>query len=364
MRIFLFIVWMIILLTPVAEVSGALERDFQNPPREAGVRCWWWWLNSNVTKDAITRDLEAMYEKGFSGAMIFDAGTELRWGPDHPVPNGPMFSGPEWTELYLHALKEAKRLGLELGLSIQSGWNLGGPNVTLDDKAKQITWSEIEITGPAQFNQKLPVPKSNYDYYRDICILAYPTKDVNREPISHLAAKSGARELGGSAPDCRFLLNDHPSVEGEDDALLKDIVDISGEVSNDGVLKWNVPMGKWTVLRIGYTPTTAHVATSSDNWKGHVIDYLSQAVFDRYWYDIVDPLLQKAGPMAGTVLKQLETDSWECGGMNWSLEFAEEFKQFCGYDIVKYLPVVAGKIVENRDVSNAFLADFRKTVTV
>lgn len=54
--------------------AGTLQGDFQTPPREAGVRCWWWWLNSNVTKEAITKDLEAMHEKGFSGAMIFDAG--------------------------------------------------------------------------------------------------------------------------------------------------------------------------------------------------------------------------------------------------------------------------------------------------
>jgi hypothetical protein len=342
-----------------------LETDFKNPPREAGIRCWWWWLNSNVTKEAITRDLEAMHDKGFSGAMIFDAGTELHWGPDKNVPNGPMFSSPAWTELYLHALEEAKRLDLELGLSIQSGWNLGGPFVTLDDKAKQITWSEVQLEGPAWIEQTLPVPKANYNYYRDICVLAYPKKEAlgkTRRPISYLTAKSGARELGGSAPDCRFLLNDHPAVEGEEDTLLEDIIDITDRISKDGTLRWKVPTGKWTVLRIGYTPTKAHVATSSDNWKGHVIDYLSEDVFDRYWYKTVDPLLKKAGPLAGTVLKQLETDSWECGGMNWSPGFAEDFKQYCGYDIIKYLPVVAGKIIENRAHSNAFLADLRKTI--
>jgi hypothetical protein len=504
--IFSFVFITLIHLSAIT-AAGTLESDFRDPPGEAGVRCWWWWLNSNVTKEAITKDLEAMHDKGFSGAMIFDAGTELRWGPDRNVPNGPMYSGAEWTELFLHALREAKRLDLELGLSIQSGWNLGGPCVTLDDKAKQITWSEIQIQGPTQVNQKLPVPKSNYNYYRDICVLAYPRKVVEglpfklsassaqpkfpvtnitnntywvsagqksgegptvdspewiqftfentvnisglyisgrkgygpkvcrlqavdtgqksdtfklkdgdntlsfdaiegkiiriifedsydprfpdsprnvqiasaqlldkkgkgltrgtapfRKPISHLTAKSGARELGGSAPDCRFLLDDHPSVAGEEDALLEDIIDITDKISEDGTLKWNVPAGKWTVLRIGYTPTLAHVATSSDNWKGHVLDYLSKDVFDRYWYKTVDPLLKKAGPLAGTVLKELETDSWECGGMNWGPGFAEEFKRYCGYDILKYLPVVAGKIIKNRDVSNAFLADLRKTI--
>ena len=205
-----------------------LKSRFSKPPREAGVRCWWWWLNSNVTKASITKDLEAMHDKGFSGAMIFDAGTELGWGPDKPVPDGPMFSSPEWTELYLHALREAQRLDLELGLSIQSGWNLGGPTVPPDDAAKQVTWTEFQIDGPGYKEQKIPIPDHNYEYYRDICLLAYPTKEnKERQPISFLSAKSGARELGGSAPDCRFLLNDHPSIKGEEDTKLNEIVDIS-----------------------------------------------------------------------------------------------------------------------------------------
>ena len=93
-----------------------------------------------------------------------------------------------------------------------------------------------------------------------------------------------------------------------------------------------------------------------------MLDYLSKDVFGRYWNTVVDPLLKQAGPLAGTVLKRLETDSWECGGMNWSTDFAEEFKPYNGYDIIKYLPVVTGKIVESREVSNGFLAGLRKTI--
>ncbi len=339
-----------------------LEKGFQNPPREAGIRCWWWWLNSNVTKESITKDLEAMHDKGFSGAMIFDAGTEPSWGPDGPVPNGPMFSGPEWTELFLHALDEAKRLDLKLGLSIQSGWNLGGPTVTLDDAAKQITWSEVEIKGSANIELGLPIPNHNFDYYKDICVLAFPNTGKEHQPINNLTAKTGARELGGSAPDCRFLLNDNPAVEREEDTKLGDIIDISDKMSPDGILKWDAPSGNWTILRFGYTPTTGHVATSSDNWKGHVLDYLKTEAFDRYWNEVVDPLLKAAGPMAGTVLTHLETDSWECGGMNWSEGFAEDFKKYRGYDLIQYLPIIAGKIIDNREVSNSFLADLRKTI--
>src|SRR5678816_467097 len=79
--------------------SISLERGFQKPPQNYGIRCWWWWLNGNVTKEAITRDLEEMKAKGYSGACLFDAGgADQR--DNHQVPEGPMFGSPEWRELY------------------------------------------------------------------------------------------------------------------------------------------------------------------------------------------------------------------------------------------------------------------------
>ena len=130
-----------------AQSSDALERGFAQPPPEARLRAYWWWLNGNVTKAAITRDLEQMAAKGFGGALICDAGGADQDGNDR-VPHGPTFFSPEWRELYRHALREADRLGLEMSLNIQSGWNLGGPMVKPEDAPKRLVWSEVEVTGP------------------------------------------------------------------------------------------------------------------------------------------------------------------------------------------------------------------------
>ena len=65
-----------------------LDRAFRDPPHSAGIRAFWWWLNGNVTKEAITRDLEEMKDKGFSGAMIFDADGSSQRG-NRRVPAGP-----------------------------------------------------------------------------------------------------------------------------------------------------------------------------------------------------------------------------------------------------------------------------------
>ena len=67
-----------------------LESGWENPPNEARLRAYWWWLNGNVTKESLTRDLEQMKAKGFGGAVIFDAGGATAEG-NAPVPHGPTF---------------------------------------------------------------------------------------------------------------------------------------------------------------------------------------------------------------------------------------------------------------------------------
>ncbi len=340
-----------------------LRSEWPLPPRESGVRCWWWWLNGNVTECAITRDLEAMADRGFSGAVIFDADGSGQKG-NATTPAGPMFGSESWTRLYLHALREADRLGLTLSLSIQSGWNLGGPRISVEDAAKQVTWSETTVSGAKYVEQELPAPPCNDGYYREIRVLAWPRRSLpdGRLPIRDLALKTATLEVGGAAPDCRHLLDDHPSIDGEEDAQPSDVLDLSAQVDAEGTLRWNAPRGDWVVLRIGYTTTLAEVSTASNDWQGRVIDYLSEEAFDNYWDDSVAPLLAAAGPLVGRVLTHLETDSWECGGMNWSPRFPEYFREQNGYDLQPYLPVLAGKIIGSREASNAFLADFRKTI--
>lgn len=101
-----------------------LSDNFKEPDPSSGVNCWWWWLNGNVTKASITKDLEAMKSKNFQGAMIFDAGGHNQRG-NNEIPAGPLYGSKEWIELFVFALDEAERLGLEIGFNIQSGWNLG-----------------------------------------------------------------------------------------------------------------------------------------------------------------------------------------------------------------------------------------------
>lgn len=345
-----------------------LSDNFKEPDPSSGVNCWWWWLNGNVTKASITKDLEAMKSKNFQGAMIFDAGGHNQRG-NNEIPAGPLYGSKEWIELFVFALDEAERLGLEIGFNIQSGWNLGGPCVTPEYAAKQLTFSEVKIRGGQKITQLLSQPP-HHKLYEEIAVLAFPVRvDATAdEEIHFLDYKLGFHELGGSAPDTRFLLDNKSQPQGAGSFKpvyridKEEVIDISHHMDEQGTLNWEAPEGEWNIMRIGYTCTRANVSTSSEGWQGMVLDYLSKDAFDFYWHEVVDPILVASGKHVGTTLKFMETDSWECGGMNWTNNFPEEFKRYRNYDLKQYLPIIAGHIVDNIDASHAFLADFRKTL--
>jgi len=53
--------------------KAQLLTNFQNPPNEAKPRVWWHWMNGNVTKEGIEKDLDWMNSVGIGGFHNFDA---------------------------------------------------------------------------------------------------------------------------------------------------------------------------------------------------------------------------------------------------------------------------------------------------
>jgi hypothetical protein len=160
---------------PVAMRASDLEAGFHAPPPEVRLHAYWWWLNGNVTAEAITRDLEAMKEKGFGGALITDAGGAEQDG-NHQVPHGPDFGSSEWRALFRHSLREAARLNMELALNIQSGWNLGGPSIMPADAAKILCWTETMVSGPGKVTVQLPAPESRHGLLGAVAVVAMPDR--------------------------------------------------------------------------------------------------------------------------------------------------------------------------------------------
>lgn len=339
-----------------------LKKNFLYPPSESRLRCYWWWLNSMATKESITRDLEEMKAKGYGGASVVDAGSSS-YNVARKTEAGPVFMSHAWMELYRHAVKEAERLGIELSVNVQSGWNPGAPSITPEFAMKKIVWSEVDVEGGKTVKISLSKPEVKL-WYGDIMVQAI--RKVKKAPVKNDAIqnwdkKSFNKPIGwkGIYP-LNELWDDFPD-RGETFAIKSnEIIDLTANFKNE-TLEWNAPAGEWTIIRYGYTCTGAMTSTTSDGWSGLSVDHLSAEAFDLFSNTVILPLIKEAQSVGNSV-KFLQTDSWEMSVVSWTKNFPADFNALRGYDIRKYMPVLAGRIVDNRQVSNRFLHDFRKTV--
>lgn len=353
--------------------SKDLEADFKNPPDQARPWAFWWWLEGNIDSAGILKDLSEMKKAGLAGALIYDAGSSS-YTDVFRTPPGPQYMGVQWRDMFKYAAKVADSLHLQISLNITSGWNDGGPWVTPDDAAKKLTWSELKINGPAEINQKIPLPgnvfiskKDSTPYFKPVAALAIPLADSSPvvTPLKYFDLKAIHRVSGisnGNGYDWNIFLQEDSATLDQYSAKLKDVIDISRYVDSAGNIHWQVPQGAYSILWFGYTCTGAVVSTSSPGGEGLAIDYMSDKATDLQFEKVPAALINEVKPFVGKSLKYLHDDSWELGAANWTPGFVQEFKKRRGYDPLPYLPVIAGKILENKDVSNRFLYDFRRTV--
>lgn len=137
----------------------------------------------------------------------------------------------------------------------------------------------------------------------------------------------------------------------------KDAIELTGKVTADGTLNWNVPAGKWKVIRVGSASIEIPVG------GGLLPDYLSKesARFD--FDNSSGVLIREAGKDAGTTFKYLHEDNVEIHGIySWTKNMQEEFRKRRGYDPNPYLAAMAGEIVESVEITDRFLNDVRRTV--
>lgn len=351
-------------LAPVVKIeTEELIEKFKKPPGEAGMSCYWWWLNGVATKESITNELMEMKVKGYGSASLIDAGgfndVSLKPGA------GPLFLSPGWLELFRHAVKEADRFGISLAVNVSSGWNPGGPYVTPEYALKKLTWSETNITGGKRVVTGLLQPDS-FLMYKDVCIQAVrkasPDSPLKDDAIPYWSAKAFYSGLGFQEIFPLEKLREGFDFDPGADIIKKDeIIDLTNHYNGE-TLTWNAPEGEWTIIRYGWTCTRAHTSTTSDGWFGQCIDHLNPEAFELFNVNVLQPIISNA-KQAGNSVRFLLTDSWEMGMVNWTNRFPEEFMKYRGYDITPYLPVMTGRIVESPEVSNRFLQDLRRTVS-
>ncbi|NIG55352.1 glycosyl hydrolase [Chitinophaga sp. Cy-1792] len=143
---------------------------------------------------------------------------------------------------------------------------------------------------------------------------------------------------------------------------LANILTLTDKLSLDGTLRWKAPPGHWMIVRIGHT-STGEVNYTGGAGKGLECDKFSAAAINKQFDNWFAKIIENTDPaLANQVLKVLYVDSWECGSQNWTDRFPTEFRQRRGYDLMPYLPLMAGIPVESAAVSEKVLHDVRQTI--
>jgi alpha-L-rhamnosidase/F5/8 type C domain/Glycosyl hydrolases family 2, sugar binding domain len=466
----------VLCLVNLLHAQNINEETFKNPPKQYKPKTWMHAMSGNMSKEGLTKDLEAMKEAGLGGFLLFNI--------TQGIPNGAIiYNSPEHHNMLTHTAQEAERLGLSFGVHNCDGWSSsGGPWVTPEQSMKMVVWSEQILRGGKNVRQILPQPTKREGFYRDIAVLAYPSlptdiTDFEAKPtvitsdskakldiINDLKwdAETPIKQEGkaetwvqfdyGKPHTIRsvFLIhkdrNTNYSLAYSDDGVtfkthtkLKKIRTGKDEWANNvsfepvtaryfrilgdatmtvremslrgtqlmdntlgrismsrtedenlepvgkpdasmlidkskildltkyfdpqtATLNADLPEGNWTILRFGYTSTSAYNHPASKEGKGLEVDKLSRPFFKNHYDVFVKKVVENSKKVSPNALQYVEIDSYEMGGQNWTEGIDALFLKEYGYDFKAFLPLITGRFVESMDASEAILEDYRELI--
>lgn len=139
--------WQAVFAQAPEKTPDSLYKNFLQPPAAARPRVWWHWMNGNITRDGIRKDLEWMHKTGIGGFQNFDASLMTPQIVDQRL----VFMTPGWKDAFRFTTRLADSLKLEMAIAGSPGWSeTGGPWVRLQDGMKKLVWTEVRVSEGAR----------------------------------------------------------------------------------------------------------------------------------------------------------------------------------------------------------------------
>ena len=162
-----------------------------------------------------------------------------------------------------------------------------------------------------------------------------------------------------------YDFNRFPTEQIDNEKCIKadDVIVLTGRMSPEGRLTCRLPEGKWRIYRFGASLTGKMNHPASPNATGLEVDKLNKEAWSRYFHTYLDMYKDAAGGMLGPKgVTHILVDSFEAKSETWTPSLPEEFLWRRGYDLIPWMPVLAGEIIGDAATSEKFLFDWRKTL--
>lgn len=333
--------YMVIALLALLVVSAMAYND------EAKPWTFWNWKYGSVSRPGIHADLTGMKNVGMGGIWLMpvrEAGECLEF--QDVVAQ----LSPEFWKMMDYSFLLADSLDFDMGIHVLPG----NPLVLPAESMQKVVWTDTIMKGgkkieglqmwqPESYKDgKMQSAGSEGGYYQDIAAFAIRFKGKTG-PASLRATDSAARSEAVPMTDVLPLKMEGGMVMG---------------VMVNGILQNKLPKGSWCLLRMGHTSTGQTHATDGKG-MGLEVDRFSPAAVKKLFDSWYAPLLNRPH---GDVVSYLYIDPREWGSQNWGCQFAEEFKVRRGYDLIPYLPVMAGVPLESASRYEQVQNDIRLTI--
>src|SRR5687768_2797677 len=213
--------------------DAATLSSFAEPPWEARPSTYWVWLNGFSDPKRITYELEELKKAGVNAAYILEIGARA----GDAVPPGPAYFSSQSLQAIGHAVREAGRLSIEIGVTNASSWNAGGTWVGPEHASKGLYWSRVTVKGPERFSRVMPFPAlpasaprkpdGSPAFAKEVALLAIPAKRrrpgfdfvLDIGPAVHTLTRIALHNASPDSAVKEFAL--HAAVEGTDVADFK-----------------------------------------------------------------------------------------------------------------------------------------------
>lgn len=265
---------------------------------------YWWWQGNAVDTANIAYNMEMMNSAGVGGVHIVPI-----YGVKGEEDKFLEYLSPEWVNMVKYTSEKAVELGMEVDMTLGTGWCFGGSwvddrngimNARIDKIEKCQSGMTIDLTSTA----KHPVDTVLYVLAEYI--------DGSREDFTSFASNEKI-----TFPD-------------------------------------DYTQATLYILRM-FGPMT-QVKRAAPGAEGSMLNPLSVSAFEAY----VKPYDDAFQGRLGDYISSIYHDSYEYYGAKWSPELFDKFEANRGYRLQEFLPELQDK--GTTDLSRRVIADYRQTV--